>query len=170
MDFLKFAKERYSCRKFSDKPVEMEKVERIIDAGLCAPTACNYQPYKIWVIQSEEAVNAINAITPYMFGTKIALVVGADEKPAWVRKYDQKNFADVDAAIVATHLMLAIHAEGFGTTWIGHFDAPALKEKFPEMAEYNLIAIFPIGYAAEDAVPSPLHEKKNDKDEMVKYL
>ena len=125
---------------------------------------------KKWVIQSEEAVNAVNEITPYMFGTKVALVVGADEKPAWVRKYDKKNFADVDAAIVATQLMLAIHAEGLETTWIGHFDAPALKEKFPEMAEYNLIAIFPIGYAAEDAVPSPLHEKKKDKTEMVKYL
>lgn len=170
MDFLKFAKERYSCRKFSDKPVEKEKIERIIDSGLCAPTACNYQPYKLWVLQSDEAVNYLNDNTPYMFGTKAAILVGCDEKTAWVRKFDNKNFADVDGAIVATQIMLAIHAEGLETTWVGHFDANMLKEKYPEMAEYNLIALFPIGYAAEDAVPSPLHEKKKDKAEMVKYL
>ncbi|MBQ6934028.1 MAG: nitroreductase family protein [Clostridia bacterium] len=170
MDFLKFAKERYSCRKFSDKPVEKEKIERIIDSGLCAPTACNYQPYKLWVLQSDEAVNYLNNNTPYMFGTKAAILVGCDEKTAWVRKFDNKNFADVDGAIVATQIMLAIHAEGLETTWVGHFDANMLKEKYPEMAEYNLIALFPIGYAAEDAVPSPLHEKKKDKAEMVKYL
>ncbi|MBQ7086529.1 MAG: nitroreductase family protein [Clostridia bacterium] len=170
MDFLKFAKERYSCRKFSDKPVEKEKIERIIDSGLCAPTACNYQPYKLWVLQSDEAVNYLNDNTPYMFGTKAAILVGCDEKTAWVRKFDNKNFADVDGAIVATQIMLAIHAEGLETTWVGHFDANMLKEKYPEMAEYNLIALFPIGYAAEDAVPSPLHEKKKNKAEMVKYL
>lgn len=170
MDFLTFAKERYSCRKFSDKPVEKEKIDTIIEAGLCSPTACNFQPYKIWVLQSEEAVKNAYEVTPCMFGTKIALVVGCDEKIAWVRKFDGKNFADVDGSIVATQLMLAIHDVGLETTWVGHFDSPALKEKYPEMADYNLIAMFPIGYAADDAVPAPLHTQKKAKEEMVKYL
>ena len=170
MDFLTFAKERYSCRKFSDKPVENEKIERIIDAGLCAPTACNNQPYKIWVLQSEEAVKNAYDVTPCMFGTKIAFLVGCDRKTAWVRKFDEHNFAEVDGSIVATQIMLAIHAEGLESTWVGHFDAPALKEKYPELAEYELIAMFPIGYAADDAEPAPMHSKKNNRAEMVKYL
>ena len=170
MDFLTFAKERYSCRKFSDKPVENEKIERIIDAGLCAPTACNNQPYKIWVLQSEEAVKNAYDVTPCIFGTKIALLVGCDRKTAWVRKFDEHNFAEVDGSIVATQIMLAIHAEGLESTWVGHFDAPALKEKYPELAEYELIAMFPIGYASDDAEPAPGHTNKNERTEMVKYL
>ncbi len=51
--------------------------------------------------------------------------------------------------------MLQITDLGLATTWVGHFDAPALKQMYPEMADYNLIALFPIGYAAEDATPLP---------------
>ena len=170
MDFLTLAKERYSCRKFSDKPVEKEKIEKIIEAGLAAPTACNIQPYKIWVMESEESQSKLREVTNFTFGTNVALVVGCDSEIAWVRKYDGRNFADVDGSIVATHLMLAIHELGLGSTWIGFFDAPKLKEIYPEMAKYDLVAIFPIGYPAEDAVPAAGHTNKKDKAEMVKYL
>ena len=56
------------------------------------------------------------------------------------------NYADVDASIVATHIMLAIHDEGLGSTWCGHFDQAKVKELFPETEKYNLIAMFPVGY------------------------
>ena len=55
MDFLKLARERYSCRQLSDKKVEKEKLDKIIEAGILAPTATNAQPYKIWLIESTEA-------------------------------------------------------------------------------------------------------------------
>lgn len=47
MDFLELAKERYSCRKMNEKSVEKEKIEKILQAGILAPTATNAQPYKI---------------------------------------------------------------------------------------------------------------------------
>ena len=50
MDFTELAKERYSCRSLSEKPVEREKIEEIIRAGLVAPTAHNNQPYRIYVV------------------------------------------------------------------------------------------------------------------------
>lgn len=77
-----------------------------------------------------------------------------------MRPFDKKNFADVDASIAATHIMLAIEDLGLGTTWVAHFDAPKLKELFPEMADYELVAIFPVGYPAEDAAPSPRHTER----------
>ena len=55
MDFLELAKKRYSCRQLSDKKVEKEKLDKIIEAGILAPTATNAQPYKIWLIESCEA-------------------------------------------------------------------------------------------------------------------
>lgn len=54
MDFEKLCAKRYSLRKFSDAPVEKEKLEKIIEAGHNAPTAHNNQPQRIFVLQSKE--------------------------------------------------------------------------------------------------------------------
>ena len=77
------------------------------------------------MVQSPEAVKRLAACTRFSFGAHTFIVVGAVADEAWVRKYDGRNFADVDASIVATHVMLAAHDLGLGTTWVGHFDAPA---------------------------------------------
>ena len=80
----------------------------------------------------------------------VIFAIGSKADIAWVRPYDQKNFADIDAAIVTTQMMLAIHDLGYGSTWIGHFDAVSLKKLFPEMEDYELIALLPVGIMAED--------------------
>ena len=54
MDFEKLAADRYSLRKFSDRPVEAEKLEKVLEAGRNAPTAHNNQPQRIFVIKSSE--------------------------------------------------------------------------------------------------------------------
>ena len=161
MDFLELAKKRYSCRSISDKPVEDEKIEKILKAGMLAPTAVNFQPFKIWVVKSAEGVEKIGKITTCTFGAPLFFVVGGLEANAWNRKYDGKNFADVDASIVATHMMLEVEDLGLASTWVANFDAVKIKELFPEMTDYNLIAIFPVGYANSDAKPSERHELSN---------
>ena len=65
MDFLELAKERYSVRKFSDKKVEREKLDAILEAGRCAPTAVNYQPQRVLVLESPEALEKLKGCTPY---------------------------------------------------------------------------------------------------------
>ena len=55
MDFLQLAADRYSVRSFSDRPIEQEKMERILKAGELAPTAVNFQPQKIYILKSKEA-------------------------------------------------------------------------------------------------------------------
>ena len=170
MDFLTLAKNRYSCRKMSEKPVEQEKIDAIIEAARLAPTAKNLQPFKIWVMQSEEAVQIIHEITSCTFGAPVFFVVGAKKEEAWVRPSDHANFCHVDASIVATHMMLEIEELGLNTTWVGFFDAPALQEKCPEMKEYDLVAIFPVGYGADDAAPSPRHTQRKEISDMVSIL
>ena len=170
MDFLELARARYSCRKLTNAPVVAEKLERILEAARVAPTAKNLQPYRLFLLESPEAVAKVHEITPCIFGADCFLMVAAVPSEGWVREFDRKNFAEIDAAIVATHIMLAIEAEGLGSTWVGHFDAPRAKELFPEMAAYELIALFPIGEKAAEAHPAHLHEKRAPRSERLERL
>ena len=169
-NFLKLAAERYSCRKFTDRPVEPEKVEKVLEAAICAPTAVNKQPWHAWVITGEEALEKVNACTRFGFGAKVVIAVGAKADEGWTRKFDGRAFADVDATIVATHMMLEVQDLGLGTTWVGHFDAPALAEALPELSGYDLIALFPIGYPDPTYEPAPGHSQSKDKADLVSYL
>ena len=146
MNFTILAKERYSCRKISSRPIESEKLEAIKQAAIAAPTAHNFQPLKIWLIQSPEALVKINSVTQQKFlhTSPACFIVGSNASQGWVREEDSMNFADVDASIVATHIMLAIQDEGLATTWIGNFSPEKIKEVFPMMESYHLIAIFPV--------------------------
>ena len=54
MTFIELAKARYSVRKFKKDMIEDTKLEAILEAGRVAPTACNFQPQKIYVVKSEE--------------------------------------------------------------------------------------------------------------------
>lgn len=170
MNFLELAKARYSCRRLTDKAIEPEKIERILQAAVAAPTAKNLQRYTIWAIKSPDAFAKLKQTTNYTFGANLAFVIGAKKDGAFDRPFDNKNFAEIDAAIVATHLMLAVQAEGLGTTWVGYFDAPKLRELFPQMQDYELIAVFPIGYPADDAKPNVRHEERRPLSEAVVEL
>lgn len=170
MEYSELIKERFSCRALSDKEIPHDVTGRIFEAARLAPTAVNKQPFKVWALQSPEARAKLGETTKFTFGAGLFLVVVGKPDDAWVRQYDERNFADVDAAIVATQIMLAIHNEGLGSTWVGHFDAPKLKEFFPEMADYDLIAVFPVGYPTEKGVPSPRHEVRKGLAEIVTVL
>lgn len=169
MTFLELAKARYSCRNLTNKPIEPEKIERILQAAISAPTAKNLQPYKIWKVTSAEAHEKILQTTkfPFVKAATVILVVGVKKDEAFVRPFDNMNYAEVDGSIVATHIMLAIKDEGLDTTWVGYFDAPKLQELIPDMQGYELIAIFPIGYPTEDAKPSNRHEDRKNISEAV---
>ncbi len=169
-DFLQLAHDRYSCRDLSDRPVEAEKIDALVEAAVAAPTAVDKQPWHLWVVESPEAVERLSALTRFSFGARVILMLGARADEAWVRKYDGRNFADVDASIVGTHIMLAAHDLGLGTTWVGHFDAPAVHEAFPETEGYDLVALFPIGYPAADAEPAAKHHERRPVEELVSRL
>lgn len=168
--FLDLALDRFSCRKYSDRPVEPEKIDAIIKAGYVAPTAKNIQPVRMWVLESPEALEKARACTGCHYDAPVIIAVGGATAEAWVRPSDDRNYADVDASIVGTHILLAAHDLGLRSVWVGWFDAPALKAAFPEMADYDMVALFPIGYAAEDAKPAPRHTQYRPFEEMVARL
>ena len=170
MEFLELAKERYSCRKFAECKVEEDKIQKILEVAQVAPTAHNLQPFHIWVIEKEEDIEKIKLATPCHFDAKLFFVLGAKVEDGWMRKYDSKEFADVDAAIVGTHMMMEIQDLGLATTWVGHFKSQVMVEQFPMMEGHNLIAIFPVGYAAEDAKPIDMHFERKAVETLVTRL
>ena len=170
MTFLELVKARYSCRKLTDKAIEPEKISRILEAAIAAPTAKNLQPYKIWKISSPESLAKVKQVTNSTFGAGLVMVVGVKKEEAFVRPFDGLNYAEIDGSIVATHLMLAVKAEGLDTTWVGMFDAFKLQSLFDEMKGYELIALFPIGYADESAKPSSRHEDRRAIEKAVVEL
>ena len=82
MSFLELAKERYSCRKFSNRLVEPEKLEQILQAGMAAPTAKNFQPVHLWVLSSKESIEKVNQVTRCIYGATTVIAVGCREEDA----------------------------------------------------------------------------------------
>ena len=170
MEFLQLSEARYSLHKFSDRPVEAEKLAAILEAGRNAPTAHNLQPQRIFVLRSPEALEKADACTAAHFHPPVILVVAYDPEAAWKRETDGKNHGEIDASIAATQMMLEAADLGLGTTYVGMFEPEKLLAAFPEMAGLCPIAMLPLGYPAEGAHPSRLHADRKPLEELVKYL
>ena len=160
MDFLELARERYSVQKFAPKKVEGEKLDAVLEAGRLAPTAVNYQPQRILVLDSDAALGKLKDCTPYHFSAPLALVVCYDAATSWKRSYDGKDMGEVDASIVTTHMMLEAAALGLGSTWVGHFDPQKVRSAFALPENVIPVAILPMGYPHESSVPSPKHAER----------
>lgn len=125
-----------------------------------APTACNLQPFHLIVVQSEEGLNKIGK-TANIYGAPLAIIFAADDRVAWKRKFDEKNFADIDTTIVTDHVMLEATELGLGSVWIGYFDPEVVAKDFqipPDMRPLNILAI---GYESEE------HEKKEKSRKKI---
>ena len=167
MEFNDVLQKRYSCRAFAERLVEQEKADRILEAGRIAPTAVNKQPVHIWAVSCPEKLEAIKGVTRSNYGAPLILVVGCRPSDAWVRRYDGKNGAEVDAAIVATYLMLAAENEGLATLWVGSFDPALLADILPGTEGYELVAMINVGYPAAESAPSAMHGARKALEEMV---
>lgn len=169
MSFFDLAKERYSVRKFSDKPVEQNKLDLILEAGRVAPTAHNKQPQRVFVIRDQKEMEVLNTCIPYQFGHTLALLVCYDEQASWKRELDGQVMGMVDASIVATHMMLQGWELGIGSTWVGNFDPKEVVKTFHLPESMIPAAILTMGYPAENARPSRLHDMRVDKEETIFY-
>lgn len=161
MEFLKLAKERYSVRQYSNKPVEDEKLAMVLEAGRVAPTAANKQPQRIYVLKTPSEIKKLHECTRYDFHSPIVLIIAYDKTASWKRKYDGHDGGETDASIVATHMMLQAWELGLGTCWVGSFDPVKVKELFAFPESFEPVALFPLGYPSSDAKPIPLHYSRN---------
>ncbi len=167
MDCLEVIKTRFSVRRYTDAPVEQEKLNTILEAARLAPTACNLQPFKVVVIRTADHQEALKAIYPRSFFTAAPYVLGVFTSPsdAWSRM-DNKNYADVDASIVMDHIILAAASIGLGTCWIGAFDPDKAREFAGLGPDWEPLAFTPVGYPDKE----PPVKNRRPLDDLVVYL
>ena len=169
MDFLELAEKRYSVRKFADRPLEQAHLRQILRAGHLAPTACNRQPQRILVVDSEDGPKRLRMCTGSHFGAPAAMIVCCSKKECWVREYDEKPSGEIDAGIVTTFMMLEAASLGVGTTWVMHFIPEAVRCEFHLPEDVEPVAVLVMGYPAPDSEPSPMHTARRPEEDLVRY-
>jgi nitroreductase len=150
--FYDIFESRKSIRHFADRPVEPEKIERLVISLGRAQSAANRQPWHFIILSDEEARGRIRDLfTKEGFKRAPVLVVAcADPSQAWVRKSDNVNYAWVDVTIAITEMIGAATAEGLGTCWVAAIDAEAVKARLGIPEKIELVAVIPIGYPEEE--------------------
>lgn len=169
MDFLALTKKRFSARSYKSDEVEQDKLDYILECARLAPSAVNYQPWHFLVIVSEEQKQKIRQCYTREWFAKapVYIVVCADSSTAWVRKSDNKNHADIDAAIATEHICLAATEMGLGSCWVCNFDLDIFNTNFQLSSGKYPVAIIPLGYIGEQ----PEHfSTRKDRAEVVTIL
>lgn len=171
MDFMDLAQARFFVREYSDRPVEKEKLERILEAGRMAPTAKNQQPQKIYVLQSENALKKLSTLTHCAYGAKTVLLFTYNQEQDWKNPLEDGVHSGVeDVSIVATYIMLQAIELGVYTTWCNYFSNSELEKAFQLPENEKSVLIMPVGYKADNAEPAPAHTASKEFDEIVCYL
>jgi len=170
MDFLKLAKTRYSCRKFSDKPVEDKKINKILEAGRVSPTACNNQPQHIYILKSKEALEKLQKCKTRCFNETLAFIICYDKNTCWLREYDNEKSGVVDASIITTSMMYEAHNLGIESTWVMHFMPKAIVDEFNLPDNEIPVSVLVMGYPAKEGKPSKLHDNRKPLEETITIL
>ena len=166
MDFKDLAQRRYSVRSYQSTPVDRELLLKVIGAALLAPSAVNFQPWKFVVVTDPELLAQLHGCYHReWFKTAPACIVAiGDHDKGWHRPTDGKDYTDMDVAIAVDHLMLAATEIGLGTCWICHFNAEKCAEIFDLPANFEAIAMIPIGYPNSETIPE---KKRKTLDQTV---
>lgn len=170
MEFKEVVQARYSCKKYSDKQVEKEKLEAILNAGRLAPTAKNLQEQRIYVVQSPEALAKVDGVTPCRYGAPTVLVVAFDKGNVFTYPGEKRDSGVEDATIVATHMILAAADAGVDSCWVNFFDPEKMAEALGLPENEEVLMIMDLGFAAEGAGPLPNHGNRKELDKTVCYL
>ena len=170
MEFKEVVKNRYSCKKYSDRQVEEEKLSAILNAGRLAPTAKNLQEQHVYVLRSADALAKVDAVTPCRYGAPTVLVVAFDSKNVYTYPGDKRDSGVEDATIVATHMILAAADEGVDSCWVNKLDPDKLAAALGLPENEEILMVMDLGYAAEGAGPLPNHSRRKPLEETVSFL
>ena len=170
MEFKAVVKNRYSCKKYSDRQVPEEKLLAILEAGRLAPTAKNLQEQRIYVLQSAEALAKVDKVTPCRYGAPTVLAVAYDKNNVFTYPGGKVNSGAEDATIVATHMILAAANEGVDSCWLNFLDPEKTAAELGLPENEEVVMLMDLGFAAEGAGPLPNHGNRKPLSETVTYI
>lgn len=165
MDVIETIAARRSVRKFSDRAVEQEKLDRIADAGRLAPTARNEQRCRAVFARDRKTVSDIAGACdgyPWVAAAPVVIAVYADDDRKMMCGQSSKT---VDCSIAMSFMMLEATELGLGSVWMGHFDAGAVKRILHIPEDRVLVAVMPVGYPADEGAP----KDKLPREDFVSY-
>ena len=171
MNFTELAKKRFSVRKFSNRKIDSNLLDEILQISLIAPTAKNQQPQRIYVLQSDEAFAKLDKLTRCRYGAATVLLFTYNEDEEWKNPLEQNVHSGVeDVSIVAAYVMLKAAELGLDTTWCNMFENNALEKAFYIPENEKSVLIMPVGYRDAEVNPAPMHEQIKELESMVKYI
>jgi len=167
MEYFELIRRRYSVRAYQSKPVEEEKLHKVLEAAILAPTAANRQPFRLIVIQTAGRETELKRVYLREWFVQAPLVICACAvtAEAWSRR-DGKNYAEVDTTIAMVHLILAAHDLGLGTCWIAAFDPAAAREVLQLPDGLEPVAFTPLGYPGDEWKP----KKRRPLTDLIQYI
>jgi nitroreductase len=164
-------KERFSVRKYLDKPLEDEKLQMILEAARLAPSASNFQPWHFYVVKDKGRIKGLSNDMPLgsrvvinSFIAQAPIVIVATAGPInllhKVLSYIvNKRWYYLDVAIALEHMVLTAWDLGIGSCWIGWFDEKKVKGLLDIPQDQEVIAMLTLGYPKEGRLPFPKHRK-----------
>lgn len=167
---------RQSDRKYSSRPVENEKLERITEAARLSPSACNAQPWKFIVINdpqvlhnvADAAINKVLRINTFFHQVPAMIVIvreGANFNSKFGSTVKSKDFSLIDIGIAAGNICLQAEAEGLGSCIVGWFDEPKLRKILSIPRSKRIELIITLGYSeAEQRM-----KRRKPKEEVISY-
>jgi nitroreductase len=167
MDFDELIRARYSCRAYRADPIDDDTLRRVLESAALAPTAANRQPFQLIVVRTRGREDELLKVYGRDWFVQAPLVICACGVPqqGWVRRADDKNYTDVDVAIVVDHLTLAAANCGLGTCWIAAFDPAAARRLLALPPDVEPVALTPLGYPADQPRP----KDRKPLAELVRY-
>ena len=162
--------DRYSVRSFSNRKVEKNLLDSILENVRMAPTALNRQPYFIYVMQTEDGLKKIEKSFAPNYGSSTILVVCSDRHNSWSNRYSGQENILQDIGIVAATIIYAGKAEGIDSCCVCNFDPKVLKEELGLIEGVIPECLIYLGYPQEDSKPSERHYQRRKISEFVHYL
>lgn len=166
MDFLKLAQERYSCRQFSAEPVSSDDLNKILEAARLAPSAVNTQSCQLYVVNTPEKMQKMQALRSW-FGATALIVVCTPEHASWTRGFDRQNFTFVDLGILLDHMALCATSLGLGSCIMGSFNPKVVRETLQISDDLYPMAVLAVGHPSAEAVPSESHFSRKALQERL---
>lgn len=179
MDILELVKKRESCRSFTGEPVKDELLREIVEAGRLAPSACNSQPWKFYVVMSggermEQMRLAAQIAGNNKFAAKAsAFIVVFREKPNYSERVGQvlfgREFSAIDIGLAVENIVLAAAEKGLGTCILGMFTESKVKEciGLGKRDKRKVELVIAVGVPVS-SVPRP--KKRKAEEEIAVYL
>ena len=165
MDFLELARERYSVRRFTDQPIEDDKLARILEAARLAPTGKNNQPWRLYVIKSPEMRERLKDVSPCTWDAPVVFALTYNRDEMWTSDDGLRSSGAIDCTIVGDHMIMEAWEIGIGSCWVLLFDPDKLRELLELPDNIEPCVLIPMGYA--DKGPAHLHDKSRDLSELV---